>query len=65
MGSAHKFLTKKKSPIDTESLNFAINLKAETERSAEIWLLNEFFKPGIRRSVREVLFLIVRKKLIS
>lgn len=41
--------TSKKSPIHIGSLNFAINLKAATERSIEIWLLNVFFIPGIKK----------------
>lgn len=46
--------THKKSPIHIGSLNFAnikwfpINLKAATERSTEIWLLNVFSVLGIK-----------------
>lgn len=41
--------TNKKIPIRIGSLNFAINLKAATERSIEIRLLNVFFIPGIKK----------------
>lgn len=48
--------TNKQSPVQIESLDFAVDLTAVTERKTEIQLLNIVFKPGVKRSIQEFCF---------
>lgn len=61
----------RKHPLHIGSLNsanikwFPSNLKAATERSTEIWLLDVFFMLGIKKICWRVLFLITTNEVLA